>query len=103
MPGSQSCRPGKWRKYRSKTIAEREREKGVKYQELAADLVRNLIGFKVRVVPKLCMFSLMSKKFLKLVCSGRPRGHLGESQLFPETDATRRIKELNREVMCCST
>ena len=30
---------------------EREREKKMKYQELAADLARQLLGYKIRVVP----------------------------------------------------
>ena len=56
-------------------ILEREREKKGKYQELAADLARQLPGFKIRVVPVVLG---------DLGAVGGLRRHLEESQLFTE-------------------
>ena len=74
-------------------IAEREREKKLRYQELAADLTRQNPGYRTKVVP--VVVGDMGTK-------GRLRPHLRESRLFKGKQVDELVKEMQREVICSS-
>ena len=75
-------------------IAEREREKRGKYQDLAADSARQNPGYQTRVVPVVIG---------DLGTVGQLRQHLRDSKLMDRTDVDGLVRSLQRKTLCGTT